>query len=205
MTPPLDHSSPALFSILQESGAKKDAANGVHPPEVALSDREKAALQAKQARNQQQMLQMQRAGTIDQAPAPVSSQPASSMGTPVQPQQAKTGEHWLKRNGQAQLPVSLQPVLARLHKLRAAVNTSVRLYDAAVAEAQREEGLVSSEERAALMARRSTLKREVHVKNQRMKVLIDQLRELHRDTITFRTNMSTASSRATASQASNKG
>lgn len=83
---------------------------------------------------------------------------------------------------------SLRPVVAHLRKLRVAVNTAVCLHDAQLAEAQKQEDAVSDQERASLSSKRAALIEEVRAKNERMKLLIDQLRELYRAALTFRNN-----------------
>lgn len=78
---------------------------------------------------------------------------------------------------------SLTPVLERFEKLHKAVEQATTLYGARVDEMKKEEEAVGEEERAALVERRSLLIEEVHAKNHRIKVLIDHLRELHRDIV----------------------
>lgn len=83
---------------------------------------------------------------------------------------------------------SLRPVVAHLRKLRVAVNTAVRLHDAQLAEVQKQEDAVSDRERASLSSKRAALIEEVRAKNEKTKLLIDQLRELYRAALTFRNN-----------------
>lgn len=84
---------------------------------------------------------------------------------------------------------SLAPVLAHLVNLRAAVRTAVRLHAARLAAARQGEDAVSQVERAALVARHAALVDEVRTKNERVKVMIDHLRQLYRDSLSFRNNL----------------
>lgn len=110
------------------------------------------------------------------------------------PQQGRQQQH--SQNQTAQQPSvittnhpSLEPVLTRINHLRNAVNAVTQLHNEAVLQAQKQEDAVPPQERAALEARRAALIDEVHVKNERMKLLIDNLRELYRDSLTFRNNL----------------
>lgn len=76
---------------------------------------------------------------------------------------------------------SLTPVLTRFETIRKAVEQAVSVHDALVQKAQQEEDRVQPQERTALMERRAALIEEVRTKNEKVKLLIDHLRELHRD------------------------
>lgn len=94
---------------------------------------------------------------------------------------------------------SLRPVVAHIRKLRVAVNTAVRLFDAQLEDARKKENSVSDQERTALSSRRDALLEEVHSKNERLKLLINQLRELYRASLTFRNNGGVYFNKATGS------
>lgn len=76
---------------------------------------------------------------------------------------------------------SLAPVLERFDTLRKAVEQATTLYGARVEEVKKEEEAVKEEERVELVERKAQLIEEVRAKNRRIKVLVDHLRELHRD------------------------
>lgn len=65
----------------------------------------------------------------------------------------------------------------------------MRLHNNAIKQAREQDDAVSPQERFALQARREALINEVQSKNDRMKLLIDQLRELYRDSLTIRNNL----------------
>lgn len=65
----------------------------------------------------------------------------------------------------------------------------MRLHNNAITQAREQDDAVPPQERFALQARRESLINEVQSKNDRMKLLIDQLRELYRDSLTIRNNL----------------
>ena len=73
--------------------------------------------------------------------------------------------------------------MARFDTLRKAVDTAVSLHMANKAVSVKEESEVPAEDRHALEERRKTLVVEVRAKNERLKILIDHLRDLHRDIV----------------------
>lgn len=81
---------------------------------------------------------------------------------------------------------SLAPVLARFDALRKAVDAAVGLQTQRVEKAEKEEKEMSPEERQLLVERRAQLVEEVRSKNEKIKILIDHLRELHRDIVALR-------------------
>lgn len=89
---------------------------------------------------------------------------------------------------------SLGPVLERVDALRTAVHTAVKVHAAVTASAAAADAAVSPTHRAALESRRAALVEEVRVKNDRIALLIDHLRNLHRDSLSF---LSTGSPRMT--------
>ncbi|CAN8065669.1 unnamed protein product [Agarophyton chilense] len=71
--------------------------------------------------------------------------------------------------------------MLRFESLRAAVANTVAVHTAIVAAAERDETLLTAAQRAALIEQKRCLVEEVRVKNDKIKLLIDQLRHLHRD------------------------
>lgn len=82
---------------------------------------------------------------------------------------------------------SLAPVLARFDALRKAVGAAVGFHKQRVEKAEAEEKDVSAEDRQQLLDRRAQLIDEVRAKNKKIKILIDHLRELHRDILALPT------------------
>lgn len=78
---------------------------------------------------------------------------------------------------------SLAPVLERFDTLRQAVEQATTLYGARMEEMKKEEQGVGEDERVELVERKAQLIEEVQAKNRRIKVLVDHLRELHRDIV----------------------
>lgn len=78
---------------------------------------------------------------------------------------------------------SITPVLARFEALRTAVQHATVLHANKMGELESAEKLVGEEERKSLRDRKAALVNEVRGKNKRIKVLIDHLRELHRDIV----------------------
>lgn len=76
---------------------------------------------------------------------------------------------------------SLTEVLKRVDALKDAVDEATRAGESRVQAAVEEEDSVLSAEREALVRRRDKLMNEVKQKNTKVKLLIDDLRELHRD------------------------
>lgn len=74
-------------------------------------------------------------------------------------------------------------MLARIEVLRGAVDIAVGLNKARTEAAVKAEAQVSADEKNSLMERRAALVDEVRAKNERVKILIDHLRELHRDIV----------------------
>lgn len=78
------------------------------------------------------------------------------------------------------------------------MDNAVRLYDAQNATAMEQENAVSDDQRNALSSKRAELVEEVRIKNEKVKSLIDQLRELYRDALVFR-NIASAYSKTSSS------
>ncbi|KAI0561104.1 hypothetical protein FGB62_93g016 [Gracilaria domingensis] len=76
---------------------------------------------------------------------------------------------------------TLEPVMKRFDSLRTAVANAVSMHAAIVATAQQEEALVTSQQRAALVEQKRSLVEDIRAKNDKIKLLIDQLRDVHRD------------------------
>lgn len=126
-------------------------------------------------------------GQGDQRQGPLPAQQAQSQsGTAAQSQSQASHQ---SGNANPTPAPSLLPVLVRLRNLRNAVNAAVRLHHEELVRAQKEDESVPPQERAALEARRAALIEQVGSKNHRMKLIIDQLRVLYRDSLTFRNNL----------------
>lgn len=67
--------------------------------------------------------------------------------------------------------------------LRKAVGAAAELNAKRMEEAKQMESQVSEEEKQALVERRAQLVEQVAAKNKKVKILIDHLRELHRDIV----------------------
>lgn len=76
-------------------------------------------------------------------------------------------------------------VMQRVEKLRVAVDTATAAGAKREAAAQTREESVLPAEREALTRRRDELMEQVKEKNGKVKLLIDDLRELHRDIAVF--------------------
>lgn len=108
---------------------------------------------------------------------------AADAATKDKPPNGAETEAARKEREAQQSKTSLTPVLQRLSALRAAVQVAVAARQQMVAQAERDEQAVSAEDRSALEERHSMLVMEVHMKDEKIKILIDQLRELHRDIV----------------------
>ena len=71
--------------------------------------------------------------------------------------------------------------MKRFEILRKAVEQAETVHSMMMQKAEQEESQIQPQQRAALLERRAALIEEVKTKNQKVKLLIDHLRELHRD------------------------
>lgn len=105
-------------------------------------------------------------------------------GQPLSEEARKERDETLKKRNEAvKKRRSLAPVLVRFEALRKAVDAAVGLHTQRVEKAEKEEKEVSAEERQQLVEKRAQLIEEVRSKNEKVKILIDHLRELHRDIV----------------------
>lgn len=73
--------------------------------------------------------------------------------------------------------------MAKFQELRKNVEHAVSMHSRFVSNGEKREESVSPDERTALTERRAALVAEVQNKNEKVKLLIDQLRDLHRDIV----------------------
>lgn len=78
---------------------------------------------------------------------------------------------------------SLDPVMARFDKLRASVELATSLHKQKVSRMKQEEAKVTDAEKAQLVEKRKALIEEVTLKNNKIRILIDHLRDLHKDIV----------------------